>query len=893
MTPFLIAQLLAAAGLVAFWSLHRLHPSQTTRYWLFAWTCMVGSGMLLAGSARVPNLEPLVALLATMGPFFLLGGALALREQRAPATLLAGGGVIAIGRAVLMALERDGAAYAVGVTVTPAIFAATSVVLWRRLREGEPSRYERIHPWAIGAMGVVSAALLGGRLVGVDLAKYAAPLLLVFGGLAVCLQMLIIVGQARSREDSLTTRNARLAGVVERSAQLIAWARPDGRLRYINPELRRTIGAEGEADLAKMNVWDFFSSSERQRIEEECLPAVKRIGFWQGETSVETLDGKEVPVWLVAMAEFAESEEIQAIYCIMTDLSERRRAREALRRRYDFEHLIASLSTYFVRLDPHQIDLGINAALREIGEFAEADRSFIIQFREDGKLMDNTHEWCAPGVASYMERFQGLPVDQFRWSLDFVQPGGILNIHSIADLPPQAETERGIWESVGARSAMAVPLSLGTQWIGALGLVSVGEEKAWSNDDLSLLQLGANLLTNAIARKRAAQMLDAREAELRQSQKMEAVGRLAGGVAHDFNNLLTVISGYGRLLVQSFDEDDPRRASADEILRASKRATTLTTQLLSFSHRQVLQARSFDLSQCAQNLEEMLRPLIGEHITFETHLDSTLPPVHADPSQIEQVIVNLVVNARDAMPKGGTVTVTTELVELRPDDSRHPATLDPGLWARVSVSDTGTGIDPEIRSQIFEPFFTTKAPGKGTGLGLSLVYGVVNRSGGAVQLQSAEGQGTTVEVYLPLSDERTEEIAEPAPVARTEGVGGRATILLVEDEDMVRALAGRTLMAAGHTVLEARDGKEALAVAESAGVEIDALVTDIVIPYLSGPELAERLRRDRPHLRVMFTSGYPRHIGGGAISLPPDSLFLKKPFDAEMLIDRIDELLSA
>ncbi len=890
MTPFLIAQLLAAAGLVAFWSLHRLNPSQATRYWFFGWACMVGAGILLAGSARVPDLEPLVVLVGTMGPVFLLAGALSFGGRRVPSALLAGAGAVAIGRAVLLALDQPLFAYGVGLVVSPGSFLAAAVVLHRDLRDREASRADRMLPWPVAGLGVVAAALILGRMTSPDAEFYVAPLLLLLGGVTVCLQMFTLVERARTRERSLLNRNARLAGVVERSAQLIAWARPDGQLRYINPALRRATGIDEDTDIGKLALPDLFARRQRARIEGECLPAVGLIGFWQGETWIEKPDGMQLPVWAVAMAEFGHSAEIQAIYCIMSDLSERNQAAEALHRRYAFERLISGLSTYFVRLDPKQIDVGLDDALRELGEFAGADRSFILLFREDGKTMDNTHEWCAPGVPSQLERFQNLPMERFRWSLEGTKPGGVLNVEGASDLPSEAETERQVWESLGVRSAMSVPLTLGTEWIGVLGVVSGREGKSWTEDDLSLLKLGSDLLANAIARKRAAQTLAAREAELLQSHKMEAVGRLAGGVAHDFNNLLTVISGYARLLVQALDDDDPRRASADEILRASKRATTLTTQLLSFSHRQVVQARSFDLNLCAQNLEEMLRPLIGEHIAFETNLDPTLPPVHADTSQIEQVIVNLVVNARDAMPKGGTVTLRTKLVDLVPHGPRQPATLEPGAWARLSVTDTGTGIDPEIRSQIFEPFFTTKPPGKGTGLGLAMVYGVVKRSGGAVQIESSEGKGTRVDVYLPLAAEPPiADAPEGQPVA-VPARGDGVTVLLVEDEEMVRGLARRTLETAGHTVLEARDGKEALAVAESAGVEIDVLVTDIVIPFLSGPELADRLRQSRPRLRVIFTSGYPRNIAGGSVSLPAGSLFLKKPFDPDTLVSRVAEI---
>jgi two-component system, cell cycle sensor histidine kinase and response regulator CckA len=379
------------------------------------------------------------------------------------------------------------------------------------------------------------------------------------------------------------------------------------------------------------------------------------------------------------------------------------------------------------------------------------------------------------------------------------------------------------------------------------------------------------------------------EAQLRQAQKMEAVGRLAGGVAHDFNNLLTVIGGYSDLLLSDLDPGDPLHRHAAAINDAAARATALTRQLLAFSRRQVLQPRVLDLNAVVTDTGKMLRRLIGEDIALVTTLDPALGRVSADPGQLEQVILNLAVNARDAMPQGGRLALETANVELGEADAHRQVGVIPGRYVRLAVRDTGSGMDAATQSHLFEPFFTSKEPGKGTGLGLASVYGVVTQSGGHIEVDSTPGRGTTFRIYLPRFEERLEAV-EPAAVPRT-SLQGLETVLLVEDEVGVRGVAQQILQSAGYTVLAASDGEEAVRLSAQRAGPIHLLLTDVVMPGMSGPELARRLAAMRPALKVMYMSGYPEDAIIRRDLLDPRTVFLPKPFTRETLVRKVRESL--
>jgi signal transduction histidine kinase/ActR/RegA family two-component response regulator len=378
------------------------------------------------------------------------------------------------------------------------------------------------------------------------------------------------------------------------------------------------------------------------------------------------------------------------------------------------------------------------------------------------------------------------------------------------------------------------------------------------------------------------------EDQLRQAQKMEAVGMLAGGVAHDFNNLLTIITGYSQLILNNLAPEDPNRQSAEQIMKAGERAATLTSQLLAFSRRQVLQPKVLDVNRLIGTLTSMLRRLIGEDIDLQLHLREGLGQVNADPGQIEQVLMNLVVNARDAMPRGGTLTIETANIDLDENYTRTHVTLKPGPYVMIAVSDTGTGMDDNTKAHAFEPFFTTKVQGRGTGLGLSTVFGIVRQSGGGVDIYSALGKGTSAKVYLPRIDQP--EVIESSE-RRAKVSQGTETILVAEDDEMVRSLVKETLQRHGYDVLDAAGPLEAQKISDSHRGAIHLLITDVVMPKVNGRDLAARLLRRRPAMKVLYMSGY---TDGAVVNngiLRKEVAFLQKPFTPAALAEKVREVL--
>ena len=380
------------------------------------------------------------------------------------------------------------------------------------------------------------------------------------------------------------------------------------------------------------------------------------------------------------------------------------------------------------------------------------------------------------------------------------------------------------------------------------------------------------------------------EEQFRQAQKMEAVGRLSGGVAHDFNNLLGVIIGYAEFLQEQLRPENPLRASADEILKAGKRAASLTRQLLAFSRQQVLDPKVIDLNVAVSDMEKLLRRLIGEDVELSTSLAPDLGRVKADQGQFEQVVLNLAVNARDAMPQGGKLIIATEnMVMDQAFVRRYPYPVQPGPYVCLTVTDSGTGMDAETKARAFEPFFTTKEKGKGTGLGLSTVYGVVKQSGGYIDVFSSPGAGTTFKIYLPRIEEAV-SVQAPAQ-GEAKSFEGKETILLAEDEESLRTLTRTTLEQCGYKVIEAKDGIEALARSEAHDQSIDLLLTDIVMPGMGGRALAQELTRRRPEIRVVYMSGYTGQAVGTQGPIDPGSDFLAKPFTRGVLARKVRDAL--
>ena len=390
-------------------------------------------------------------------------------------------------------------------------------------------------------------------------------------------------------------------------------------------------------------------------------------------------------------------------------------------------------------------------------------------------------------------------------------------------------------------------------------------------------------------RKDAEEKMDSLQEQLRQSQKMEAVGRLAGGIAHDFNNLLTVIQGHCEISLLQFRGNNPLREDIVEIKKAADRAGNLTRQLLAFSRRQIMEMKVIDLNSLLRELEKMLRRVMGEDVELVTVLDEHLGKIKVDPGQMEQVVLNLAINARDAMPSGGKFILETANVRLDEQYARSHIGVEPGHFVTLSVTDTGSGMSPQVKERLFEPFFTTKEKGKGTGLGLSTVYGIIKQSSGNVRVYSEPGHGSTFRIYLPRVDQETDSLSR-----RDDAVSmlyGNETVLLVEDEPSVRGLAARVLRNQGYEVLEAVNGDEALQIANRHKGKIDLLLTDVVMPQIGGKELYDQLKPMRADLKVLFTSGYTETAILHQGELPPGVAFLQKPFSPIFLTHKVREIL--
>ncbi len=561
-------------------------------------------------------------------------------------------------------------------------------------------------------------------------------------------------------------------------------------------------------------------------------------------------------------------------------------AEETLRRRLELETLVAEVSGRFISLEPSQIDDGISFALKAIGEFSGAGRSYVFQRAPDGQTVSNTHEWCAPGVEPEIDLLKNLSVDAFPWWLKMLSEHGYIHIPRVIVLPPEAESERESLLAQGVQSLVVVAMVSSGQLAGFLGLDSVREEKVWDEDDFALLTTLAGIFVSGLDRQRAEKERSQLEGQLRQAQKLEAIGRLAGGVAHDFNNLLTVILGHTEILDDYLSRDAFLSQQVRQIREAAGRAAKLTQQLLAFSRKQVLKQEVLDLNSAVKGMEHMLRSVLGENIVLITELDPALGSIKADQGQIEQVLLNLSLNARDAMPGGGTLTIRTA--------RRTPGPVPCGCNAKpaaecavLTVTDTGCGMDEETQSHIYEPFFTTKSSGKGTGFGLPTVYGIVRQHGGGITVRSALGKGSEFEIRLPAVREKPCVNSTPSP----EFTGSRPTetVLLVEDDENIRALIRQVLVVDGYTVLDAPDSDGGKLIAERHAGPIQLLLTDIVLAHGNGRELAEYVAPLRPETKVLFMSGYP----GETQVAEKGFAFLQKPFTLGALRQKLREVLDS
>lgn len=623
---------------------------------------------------------------------------------------------------------------------------------------------------------------------------------------------------------------SRLIAILESTSDFVATATSDGQLLYGNRAFRDFLGVT-EAQVGSLTVRDLYAPESLDKLRNEILPATERDGHWSGESLYVSGKGDKVPVSLKVFVH--KDAQGNALYrsAIIRDITEQKHAEVALRQSEARFHAFMNNSAFFAWITDVE------------GRFFYANASVAQRFDQSSEAMigKSCYDFVPRAVA-----------DEY-----------IANNRKVITSGQALETVEVASRRDGTKAYARIyrfPVEDGVYGtlIGGIG-IDITERKIL-------------------------------EANLQQAQKMEGIGRLAGGIAHDFNNLLSVILGYAELIELDLPEDSPMQSNVNAIAGAATRAANLTRQLLSFARRQATELKVIAPNTLIADMLQMLKPLIGEDILLHTDLESGMGRVRIDPNQLEQVLVNLVINARDAMPQGGTLTIHCGEQWLQEAQSHSKFVIPPGHYVCLTVSDTGTGMSEEVKARMFEPFFTTKEVGKGTGLGLAMVYGIVKQHNGYILVESAVGVGTAFTLYLPCTED--DLTLDHALVVETLATSGEKTILVVEDEPVLQELAVLILERKGYKVLPAANGMEAIEIASSYPGAIHLLMTDAIMPGMGGLELAEKLCQERPHIPVLLVSGYTEDRFPETI--PPSLVtnFLNKPYSPGELLNRVSAVLA-
>lgn len=575
---------------------------------------------------------------------------------------------------------------------------------------------------------------------------------------------------------------------------------------------------------------------------------------------------------------------VQTNQRLLSEIEERKRIETSLAIRAKLESLVNSISAEFLAMPPGGSDECQLDALGKIGDELGADCVCLYLIHDQRAEISCTHEWLAPGVATRQSSFQAQPYEpsppEHRKSLlrhPHEENGG----PSLADDIARARAKA---------SLLMAPLFEHERLLGYLSLES-GTPREWSSVAIDLLRMTVGPFSHMLNRCRSDREKRRLQDQLTRAQRMEAVGRLSGGIAHDFNNTLLPIIGYADMLLSRLEEDDPIAQDLGEIRRAAQHAATLTRQLLAFSKKQVVNKITFDFNEELCTMRNLLQRIIGENIVLETCLDKDLPPLLADPGQIQQVVMNLVVNARDAMPEGGRITLRTCVVD--PDRERIPLPVsgaDGARLVRLSVEDTGTGIPPEIRDRIFDPFFSTKGS-EGTGLGLSVIFSILEQHGGGIDFESETGRGTTFHVYLPISDKPAPASIVHSSTRDTMPLGHGQRILLIEDEEAVNRFVTVALSKHGYEVVSAANVGEAWDVFEQERGRLDMIFSDAVLPDGNGVDLIGRVLGAQPEMKALLSSGYTDKDALLRLAQEREISFLQKPYTLPDLLRTVDEVL--
>ncbi len=694
----------------------------------------------------------------------------------------------------------------------------------------------------------------------------------------------------REAEKKLKESEARYRSVVNALDEGVVVIDGAGHMRTGNASAERILGLSQD-ELNGRSLHDAYWRTIREdglSFPPEQHPAV--ITLLTGQPCAGVVMGLHRPDgklrWLEVNSRPLSTEEHGSLHDVVlsfSDITERKRAEGRMTTQYAITRVLAESRT---------MEAAVPKIMQAIGENLDWDCGIFWRVDKNAMVLRCLDQW-------HSQRFTADVFLAKAWDRSFNSgeglPGRIWAIGTavwIADvLKDHNFLRQEPAREVGFHGAFGFPIRVGGEIEGVVEFytrkIRVSDEELLKLIDDIGLKLG-----QFGERTRAEEALQQTEVQLRQSQKMEAVGRLAGGVAHDFNNLLTVIRGYSELLLGRMGPEDAMRKDLLEVKKAADRASGLTRQLLAFSRRQFIAPKVIDLNSLISNMEGMLRRLLGEDtVEFCTELSPQSLPIMADTGQIEQVIMNLAVNARDAMPNGGRLTIETSNVTINHPFRQATTVLKPGRYVLLAVRDTGHGMDDDTKSHLFEPFFTTKEKGKGTGLGLSTVYGIVKQNQGGIVVDSKPGQGATFKIYFPLVEGTLKGVSGGSE--NSDAVHGRETILLVEDEPAVRGLVHETLQQHGYTVLDARHGIEALVTGAKHQGPIHLLLTDVVMPQMSGPEVAEKIQVLRPGIKILYMSGYPDHPAFEQGKITHETGFLPKPFAPNVLAKKVRDILDS
>ncbi len=608
--------------------------------------------------------------------------------------------------------------------------------------------------------------------------------------------------------------------------------------------------------------------------------------FWK----VQRKDGTLIDVEITE-AQLTLPDGNRSIVTTVTDITQQKKSEEALRQSLAFVKFIQQIANRLISLDIQVFDQTIEGMLQEVCTLFDLERGYVFLCDDTCDTARLSHEWCAPGIFPHRGFLDQIALREFEDFVATLRRDEPVQINT-CQVEPTA-TNRFVLDILhqhSIKSFINLPLKVEDTLLGWIGFDVIQTERAWTQDSIEAFILTGQLITSAIQRKQAEETRHELEAHLRQSQKLEAIGQLAGGIAHDFNNILVPISGYAELALLELTPDSKIYTDLTQIRAAAERATHLTRQILAFGRKQALEIQLLDFNQVIRDLQPFMDRVIREDIAVHIRLAPVLDLVQADRSQLEQVVLNLIINACDAMPTGGELLIETSNILLDKLYATRHVGVQPGQYVLLMVSDTGYGMDADTLQHIFEPFFTTKARGKGTGLGLATVYGIVKQHGGNIWVYSEPGQGTIFKIYVPRAADQALSIAPPI-LEDTAPMRGTETLLVVEDEALVRQLVCETLATYGYTVLEAAHPEAALALVTSYHNTIHLMLTDLIMPGMSGRDLYQRAVVIRPDMKVLYMSGYTDDIIIRHGMLEEGVHLLQKPFTLHTLMHQIQRVL--